>query len=37
MLELYEAIPQLDVPEPRQRQILEVLDTRQTVSLNQIE
>jgi len=31
VLELYEAVPQLDVPEERQRKILDVLDTRHTV------
>jgi len=28
VLELYEAVPQLDVPEERQQKILDVLDTR---------
>lgn len=32
VLELYEAVPQLDVPEKRQQKILDVLDTRHTVS-----
>ena len=32
VLELYEAVPQLDVPEERQRKILDVLDTRHIVS-----
>lgn len=32
VLELYEAVPQLAVPEDRQRQILDVLDTRHTVA-----
>ena len=31
VLELYEAVPQLDVPEQRHQQILDVLDTRQAV------
>lgn len=31
VLELYEAVPQLDVPEERQRKILDVLDTRHVV------
>jgi predicted nucleic acid-binding protein len=31
MLELYEAVPQLDVPEERKQRILNVLDTRHTV------
>jgi len=31
VLELYEAVPQLDVPEKRQRKILDVLDTRHAV------
>ncbi|NHN61566.1 MULTISPECIES: PIN domain-containing protein [Halorussus] len=31
VLELYEAVPQLDVPEKRQRKILDVLDTRHVV------
>ena len=31
VLELYEAVPQLDVPEKRHQQILDVLDTRQAV------
>lgn len=31
VLELYEAVPQLNVPENRQQRILDVLDTRQTV------
>lgn len=32
VLELYEAVPQLDVPEERQRKILDVLDTRHVVA-----
>jgi len=28
LLELYEAVPQLDIPTKRQQQILNVLDTR---------
>ncbi|MFB6220941.1 MAG: type II toxin-antitoxin system VapC family toxin [Halolamina sp.] len=31
VLELYEAVPQLAVPEERQQKILDVLDTRHTV------
>lgn len=31
VLELYEAVPQLDVPEERQQKILDVLDTRHVV------
>ncbi|RBI60731.1 type II toxin-antitoxin system VapC family toxin [halophilic archaeon] len=31
VLELYEAVPQLDVPEERQQKILDVLDTRHAV------
>ena len=31
VLELYEAVPQLDVPEDRQQQILDVLDTRHAI------
>lgn len=31
VLELYEAVPQLDVPEKRQQRILDVLDTRHAV------
>ena len=31
VLELYEAVPQLDVPEERKQRILDVLDTRPTV------
>lgn len=31
VLELYEAVPQLDVPERRQQKILDVLDTRHAV------
>ena len=31
ILELYEAVPQLDVPEARQQQILDVLDTRHAI------
>lgn len=31
VLELYEAVPQLDVPDERQQKILNVLDTRHTV------
>jgi len=32
VLELYEAVPQLDVPEERQQKILDVLDTRHVVA-----
>lgn len=32
VLELYEAVPQLSVPEERQRKILDVLDTRHIVA-----
>lgn len=32
VLELYEAVPQLAVPEPRRQKILDVLDTRHTVA-----
>ncbi|GAD53876.1 pilT protein domain protein [Halarchaeum acidiphilum MH1-52-1] len=32
VLELYEAVPQLDVPEERQQKILDVLDTRHAVA-----
>jgi predicted nucleic acid-binding protein len=32
LLELYEAVPQLDVPEDRQGKILDVLDTRHVVA-----
>jgi len=32
VLELYEAVPQLSVPEDRQRKILDVLDTRHIVA-----
>jgi predicted nucleic acid-binding protein len=35
VLELYEAVPQLAVPEERQQQILDVLDTRHTVGADQ--
>lgn len=35
VLELYEAVPQLDVPADRQQQILEVLDTRHTVAADE--
>lgn len=31
VLELYEAVPQLDVPKDRQQQILDVLDTRHAI------
>ena len=31
VLELYEAVPQLDVPDDRQQQILDVLDTRHAI------
>jgi predicted nucleic acid-binding protein len=36
VLELYEAVPQLDVPERRQQKILDVLDTRHTVAADEI-
>lgn len=35
VLELYEAIPQLAVPEPRRQKILDVLDTRHTVAADE--
>ena len=35
VLELYEAVPQLNVPDDRQRQILDVLDTRHTVAADE--
>lgn len=35
VLELYEAVPQLNVPEERQRKILDVLDTRHTVTADE--
>ena len=35
VLELYEAVPQLDVPDDRQQQILDVLDTRHAISADE--
>jgi len=35
VLELYEAVPQLDVPEERQQRILDVLDTRHAVAADE--
>jgi predicted nucleic acid-binding protein len=35
VLELYEAVPQLAVPEERQRKILDVLDTRHAVAADE--
>ena len=35
VLELYEAVPQLAVPENRQRRILDVLDTRHVVAADE--
>ena len=35
LLELYEAVPQLDVPSQRQQRILDVLDTRQTIAADE--
>ncbi len=35
VLELYEAVPQLAVPESRQQKILDVLDTRHTVAADE--
>lgn len=35
VLELYEAVPQLDVPEERQRKILDVLDSRHAVDADE--
>lgn len=35
VLELYEAVPQLDVPERRQQKILNVLDTRHAVAADE--
>lgn len=32
VLELYEAVPQLDIPEKRRRRILDVLDSRRVVA-----
>lgn len=34
-LELYEAVPQLDVPEQRRQKILDVLDTRHAVAADE--
>lgn len=35
VLELYEAVPQLNVPEKRQQKILDVLDTRHTIAADE--
>ena len=35
VLELYEAVPQLDVPEERQQKILDVLDTRHAIDADE--
>ena len=35
VLELYEAVPQLDVPDKRQQKILDVLDTRHAVDADE--
>ena len=35
VLELYEAVPQLAIPEQRQRKILDVLDTRHIVDADE--
>ena len=35
VLELYEAVPQLDVPDDRKQQILDVLDTRHAISADE--
>ena len=35
VLELYEAVPQLDLPEERQQKILDVLDTRHAVDADE--
>lgn len=35
VLELYEAVPQLDIPDKRQQKILDVLDTRHTIAADE--
>jgi len=35
VLELYEAVPQLDIPEKRRQKVLNVLDTRHTVAADE--
>jgi len=35
ILELYEAVPQLNVPDKRQQKILDVLDTRHTIAADE--